>query len=75
MAIDWLIAHRLERESKVAAALGRVGSGTVSDLLADVYDDVGSHLHRVASLSLEAHLIKLERDGRAVRTGETWSPR
>jgi glyoxylase-like metal-dependent hydrolase (beta-lactamase superfamily II) len=60
-----LVAHRLAREAKVAAALGRRGAATLEELVPDVYDDVSPKLHPVALRSLTAHLDKLVADGRA----------
>lgn len=74
-AIERLIAHRLAREAKVAAALDRVGRGTLDDLVPHAYDDVSTALYPVAKRSLLAHLLKLEIDGRATRDEPHWSPR
>lgn len=63
-----LIAHRLRREAKVAAALAAAGEATIDELLPAVYDDVAPALYPVARRSLLAHLQKLVADGRA--TGE-----
>ncbi|HEY8069476.1 MAG TPA: MBL fold metallo-hydrolase [Burkholderiales bacterium] len=60
-----LVAHRLAREAKVAAALKRRGAATLEELVPDVYDDVSPKLHPVAMRSLTAHLDKLVADGRA----------
>ncbi len=60
-----LIAHRLAREAKVTAALGRRGEATLEELLPDVYDDVSPKLYPVAARSLNAHLDKLVAEGRA----------
>jgi glyoxylase-like metal-dependent hydrolase (beta-lactamase superfamily II) len=62
-----LIAHRLQREAKVAERLRRAGRATIDVLVASVYDDVDPRLHPVAKGSLLAHLLKLEADGRAER--------
>lgn len=70
--IESLIEHRKGRERKVAAVLDALGAASKEDMLARVYDDVPARLHSVAALSLEAHLVKLERDGRAIRDGELW---
>jgi glyoxylase-like metal-dependent hydrolase (beta-lactamase superfamily II) len=70
--IDALIAHRLKREGKVLAALASCGRADLEQLLAVVYADTPLALHRLARLTLEAHLIKLEREGRAARDGELW---
>jgi len=60
-----LVAHRLAREAKVAAALGRRGEASLEELVGDVYDDVSPKLHPVAMRSLSAHLDKLVAEGRA----------
>ena len=60
-----LVAHRLAREAKVAAALKRRGTATADELVPDVYDDVSPKLYPVAARSLTAHLDKLVADGRA----------
>ena len=71
--IDGVIAHRGRREAKVLAVLGTVEQGTIDELLPKVYDDVKVELLPIARYSLEAHLIKLGREGRAARTRDAWS--
>ena len=66
-----LVAHRLEREAKVLGALGPEPR-TVPELVPLVYTDVKPELWSWAERSLLAHLLKLEGDGRASRTGEAW---
>ncbi|MGH8285908.1 MAG: hypothetical protein ACRETT_09095 [Steroidobacteraceae bacterium] len=73
--IDGVIAHRGRREAKVLAALGALSRATLDELLPRVYDDVPTTLHGLARLSLEAHLIKLERERRCGREGATWLAR
>lgn len=72
--IDAIIAHRLAREQKVAAALASQAGATLAELTAVVYAEVPGHLHAVAERSLLAHLEKLAADGRARRDGERWCP-
>jgi glyoxylase-like metal-dependent hydrolase (beta-lactamase superfamily II) len=60
-----LVAHRLAREAKIAAALRRRGPATLEELVADAYDEVSPRLHPVAMRSLTAHLDKLVAEGRA----------
>jgi glyoxylase-like metal-dependent hydrolase (beta-lactamase superfamily II) len=69
------IAHRLMRESKVAAAL-RESDVPVADLVARAYADTPRILWPLAERSLIAHLVKLAADGRAreVAPGR-WSAR
>jgi glyoxylase-like metal-dependent hydrolase (beta-lactamase superfamily II) len=69
-----LIAHRLGREKKVADALSRKNPATLDELVPYAYDDVSEKLHPVAKRSLHAHLIKLEKEGRAKVDGERWAP-
>lgn len=72
--IEGLVAHRLDRESRIRGALAAAGSATVQDLVPAVYQDVDATLHGLAAHTLLAHLLKLERDGRAARRGEdTWT--
>lgn len=71
------IAHRLAREAKVARALDALGpeGAALEALTPIVYADTPPLLWPIARLSLEAHLLKLERDGRARRSGEAWGAR
>ena len=64
-----LIAHRLNRERKVVAALVRLEHPSLEEMLPLVYDDVPERIHRVAARSLTAHLEKLVAEG-AVRAEE-----
>lgn len=63
-----LLAHRLERERKVLQAL----PGSLPELLGRAYADVQGPAAELARRSLLAHLLKLEREGRAVRQGNAW---
>jgi glyoxylase-like metal-dependent hydrolase (beta-lactamase superfamily II) len=70
--VDWIIDHRLERERKVAAALAANPKLTTHELVPHVYKDVDEKLYGLAERSLLAHLLKLEDDGAAHRSGERW---
>jgi glyoxylase-like metal-dependent hydrolase (beta-lactamase superfamily II) len=70
--IAMLRAHRLAREDKVVQSLRRMSAASLDDLTPVVYDDVPADRHRWARLTLEAHLIKLEREGRAGRHEGRW---
>jgi glyoxylase-like metal-dependent hydrolase (beta-lactamase superfamily II) len=57
------IEHRAERERRLVAALDR-GVRDREALLDEVWDDAPAVLRPAAALTLEAHLDKLEREGR-----------
>src|SRR4051794_13798701 len=57
------IAHRQEREDRLLAALER-GQRSKAALLAEVWDDVPRELRMPAGIAMEAHLEKLEDEGR-----------
>jgi glyoxylase-like metal-dependent hydrolase (beta-lactamase superfamily II) len=62
------IAHRLQREQQVISALEVLPRGaTIPRIVQQVYTDVDPGLHSVAAWSVEAHLLKLEREGLAER--------
>jgi glyoxylase-like metal-dependent hydrolase (beta-lactamase superfamily II) len=67
-----LRAHRLGREEKVLAKMSDLGPATLDRLTPAVYDDVPSERHSWAKLTLEAHLIKLLRDGRVAEDKGSW---
>ncbi|MBS0614492.1 MAG: MBL fold metallo-hydrolase [Proteobacteria bacterium] len=67
--------HRLMREAKVIAALRARRPASIEALTPRVYDDVPAERHGWAKLTLEAHLRKLAREGRATLDGTTWSLR
>lgn len=64
--VEWLVNHRLKREAKVLAGLQQLGRVPLGELVQVVYDDVDTSLHKMARLSLTAHLIKLQRENRAL---------
>lgn len=68
------VAHRLMREAKVVEALARRANvpASLDVLLPEVYGDTSPAIWPIARMSLEAHLIKLEREGRAARREELW---
>ncbi len=62
------IAHRQLREQQVIEALEDLPRGTkIPEIVKLVYIDVDPKLHPIAAWSVEAHLIKLEREGLAER--------
>lgn len=63
------VAHRLLREAKIKRALEAAVEGSLDDLVRVAYADTPEPLWPIAKMSLEAHLVKLERDCAAHRTG------
>jgi glyoxylase-like metal-dependent hydrolase (beta-lactamase superfamily II) len=61
--IDEYIEHRMMRERRLVAALER-GERSRSALLAEVWDDVPEELRGAAAVAMQAHLEKLEDEGR-----------
>jgi glyoxylase-like metal-dependent hydrolase (beta-lactamase superfamily II) len=57
------IAHRTERENRLVTALER-GERSRAKLLAEVWDDVPEELRGPAAIAMQAHLEKLEDEGR-----------
>jgi glyoxylase-like metal-dependent hydrolase (beta-lactamase superfamily II) len=73
--LRFYIAHRLMREGKVLDALEAHGqTARPDDLVARAYDDTPEALWPLAIRSIEAHLIKLEREGRITSEGGCWLP-
>jgi glyoxylase-like metal-dependent hydrolase (beta-lactamase superfamily II) len=71
-ALRALRAHRLAREDKVLSKLGVLGEASIELLTPAVYDDVPEDRHSWARLTLQAHLIKLQRDGRVCEQHGIW---
>ncbi len=69
--IRWLIHHRLEREAKVLAAL-EPEAREIATLVERAYADTARELWPYAERSLLAHLLKLEREGKATLEGGGW---
>jgi glyoxylase-like metal-dependent hydrolase (beta-lactamase superfamily II) len=72
--LDEYIAHRLERERRLVAALD-AGSRTTDELLDEVWADAPAVLRPAAAVTLAAHLDKLEEEGRlpeGVERPEPW---
>jgi glyoxylase-like metal-dependent hydrolase (beta-lactamase superfamily II) len=61
--LDEYIAHRLDRERRVVAALN-AGKRSVDELLDEVWDDAPPQLRMAATVTLAAHLDKLADEGR-----------
>jgi glyoxylase-like metal-dependent hydrolase (beta-lactamase superfamily II)/8-oxo-dGTP pyrophosphatase MutT (NUDIX family) len=59
--IEEYIAHRMERETRILAAV-REGANTPTEIVAHVYTDVHPKAHALAQRAVLAHLEKLEAD-------------
>jgi glyoxylase-like metal-dependent hydrolase (beta-lactamase superfamily II) len=60
--VSALVAHRLERERGVLAALD-AGRATIREIVALLYADVRRELHKAAGMSVWSHLLKLVSEG------------
>ena len=65
------IDHRALRERQVVTAL-RSGLTSPDEMVARIYPTLTAALVPMARESVLAHLVKLEREGRAVHDGERW---
>ena len=64
--VEWLVNHRIKRENKVIDGLRKIGRSDLDEMVKVVDDDVDTSLHKMAKLSLSAHLIKLRQENRAL---------
>jgi glyoxylase-like metal-dependent hydrolase (beta-lactamase superfamily II) len=67
------IEHRLLRERQIVAALAD-GLTTILALVERIYADVPVALHPVAAMSVESHLRKLAKEGRASESVAAGAP-
>jgi glyoxylase-like metal-dependent hydrolase (beta-lactamase superfamily II) len=67
------IDHRLMRERQILEAMTD-GLDTIPAMVARIYADVAPALHPVAAMSVESHLRKLAREGRAREEREADAP-
>jgi glyoxylase-like metal-dependent hydrolase (beta-lactamase superfamily II) len=66
------IAHRMQREAEVQAALRR-GNRTAEELVQDIYVGLTPALVLMARESVLAHLLKLADEGVVRQNGDSWS--
>ncbi len=64
--IEEYIAHRLDRENQIIAAL-QAGAQSIPEVVKIVYTDVPEAMHQLAELSVLAHLDKLVNEGKVER--------
>lgn len=63
------VAHRAEREGQVLAALAS-GPRSIEDMVREIYAGYPDEVFPLAARSVLAHLLKLEGEGAAARTGK-----
>lgn len=71
--LDELTSHRLAREEQIVKLMAK-GKRTVKSMLNAIYPELDKRMHMAATRQIEAHLAKLESEGRAKREGEEWVP-
>ncbi len=64
--IRWVLDRRIERERQVLELL-RMGATTVDEMFRAIYAELEVRRHEAARRQILSHLIKLEREGKAVR--------
>ena len=70
--IQEYLDHRALRERQILEGLN-AGVTAVDALVRRIYTDVPEWLYAAAGVSVEAHLRKLEKEGRVARQGEAWT--
>jgi glyoxylase-like metal-dependent hydrolase (beta-lactamase superfamily II) len=74
--LEEYVRHRAEREEQVLAALAD-GSTTIAAMVEQIYTEYPPDVRPLAARSVLAHLLKLEGEGRVLRTGRgddaSWS--
>ncbi len=66
--LEEYLAHREEREEEIRSVLVE-GPRTIDRIVSAVYAEYPPEVHPLAARSVLAHLLKLEREGKVVRTG------
>ncbi|MFH1602654.1 MAG: MBL fold metallo-hydrolase [Pseudomonadota bacterium] len=69
--LEELIRHRREREQQIVALLEN-GPSSVEQLATVLYADVREGVAHLARNQVKSHLIKLEKEGRVVASGDTY---
>ena len=67
------VMHRMLREQQLVDTMQQFPTGaTIPQLVEIIYADVDPKLHALAGMSVEAHLLKLERENRAQHVEDKW---
>lgn len=67
------IDHRHSRTEQIRQALEQLGSARTGEIARIVYKDLDPRFHMLAAVQISSHLVWLEEDGRAKRSGRVWS--
>jgi hydroxyacylglutathione hydrolase len=70
--VDEYLRHRAEREAQIVGAL-KAGCETIDRIVARVYPALDQGLIAAAGESVSAHLVKLQREGRASERRGRWT--
>jgi endoribonuclease LACTB2 len=70
--IEEYIAHRLDREARIVDVM-KNGDRAIPAIVKSVYTDVPEAMHKLAEMSVLAHLEKLENEGRVIRRGDDFA--
>lgn len=70
--IEEYIQHRLEREAMIVAAMTDAWL-TIPEIVKNVYTDVPEAMHKLAALSVQAHLEKLTAEGRVTQQADKFA--
>src|SRR5262245_50807893 len=70
--IEEYLAHRFEREREIIHVLTN-GARTIPQIVKSVYRDIQEVMHKLADMSVLAHLEKLEGEDRVARHGNEFS--
>jgi len=69
--INELVQHRMDREKQVIELL-RAGKGTVEAMLKAIYPELDKRLEGMAKGQIQAHIHKLEKEGRVGQRDGTY---
>ncbi len=67
--IEEYIAHRIDREAQIVEVMMN-GDREIPAIVKAIYTDVPEAMHKLAEMSVLAHLEKLMSEGRVIRRGE-----
>lgn len=71
--LDELTSHRLDREKQIVKLIEK-GKRTPKAMLNAIYPELDKRMLMAAQRQIEAHLAKLQSDGRVKLDGEEWVP-